>query len=416
MKPIQLITGACLLALAAAAAGCTKNPTEDSTGKETSYTVKATASSTAEVEAKGGAVTIDITTEAPLWTATSSAAWAKVSPAQGNGNGKVTVTLEENSATEARTATITIVAGTDRNGDGQISEADNSKGSTIAKQTVSVRQAAAKAVVPDPTPGEAPKADLFDWVVNDDKSAKDVSAAGLTVIHEDGTGTELAAAGEKLTVQKNAKTGLNDAYFFPISKKGADAVASATSYAGYYAAKYEDDPAYQAKLADGHSIECYFCSDFNREEDGTAEKEIKPFSSMQSGGTGFVFAKASHTSGHGHFCFILNTDGSGSAAFNWTDCGYMPEQGKWHHAVGVYDKNAQKIFLYMDGELKSTGEAPGNYVQPAAKAGYWIVGGDPSGNDAASCTAAFKGNIAIARVYDAVLTADQVKALYDKVK
>ena len=497
MKFMKCIAAAALLSLTALAVSCNKDPQQG--GKTDTFTLTATPDSDGDVPADGGTLTITVKTNAD-WSASASAAWVKLQSASGSKDGKITVTVSPNAGTEARSATVTVCAGKDYNSDGIVNEEDNTAGSKVVKQAVTVKQAGAKAApaaelkvdktslsiaasgatetltvtsntkwtvtasdsfvtvtpasgenngsvsvkvasntaaakrsatvdfaygegkkvsvavsqdaaaVNPPAPGEL-KADLFDWVVNDDKSAKDVSAAGLTVVHQDGA----SYAGEKISVQKNTKTGLNDAYFVPVNKSGEEVTASTTSYGGYYSAKYEDNAAYAAKLADGHSIECYFCPDFNRTDDATTEKEIKPFSTMQSGGTGFLLAKASHVSGHGHFCFIVNTDGA-TAGFKWTDCGYEPERGKWHHAVGVYDRNAEKIYLYMDGELKSTGEAPGNYVQPAAKAGYWIVGGDPTNNDGASCTAAFKGNIAIARAYDSVLTADQVKELYNKVK
>ena len=58
---------------------------------------------TAKAEAKSLNVTSNI-----AWTATSSASWAKINAASGNGNAQVTVTAEENTAITQRSATVTI--------------------------------------------------------------------------------------------------------------------------------------------------------------------------------------------------------------------------------------------------------------------------------------------------------------------
>ena len=57
--------------------------------------------------AKAEAKSLDITSNT-AWTATSSASWAKINAASGNGNAQVTVTAEENTAITQRSATITI--------------------------------------------------------------------------------------------------------------------------------------------------------------------------------------------------------------------------------------------------------------------------------------------------------------------
>ena len=57
--------------------------------------------------AKAEAKSLDITSNT-AWTATSSASWAKINAASGNGNAQVTVTAEENTAITQRSATVTI--------------------------------------------------------------------------------------------------------------------------------------------------------------------------------------------------------------------------------------------------------------------------------------------------------------------
>ena len=57
--------------------------------------------------AKAEAKSLNVTSNT-AWTATSSASWAKINAASGNGNAQVTVTAEENTAITQRSATITI--------------------------------------------------------------------------------------------------------------------------------------------------------------------------------------------------------------------------------------------------------------------------------------------------------------------
>ena len=55
----------------------------------------------------GGSETVNITSNVS-WTATSDATWATISPASGTNDGTITVSVEANTAAEARSATITI--------------------------------------------------------------------------------------------------------------------------------------------------------------------------------------------------------------------------------------------------------------------------------------------------------------------
>ena len=57
--------------------------------------------------AKAEAKSLDITSNT-AWTATSSASWAKINAASGNGNAQVTVTAEENTTITQRSATVSI--------------------------------------------------------------------------------------------------------------------------------------------------------------------------------------------------------------------------------------------------------------------------------------------------------------------
>jgi hypothetical protein len=60
--------------------------------------------------ATAGSYTVNITANV-AWTATSNQTWCSITPASGEGNGVLTITVAENTALEARTASITVKAG-----------------------------------------------------------------------------------------------------------------------------------------------------------------------------------------------------------------------------------------------------------------------------------------------------------------
>ena len=92
----------------------------------------------------------------------------------------------------------------------------------------------------------------------------------------------------------------------------------------------------------------------------------------------------------------------------------VPEAGRYYHVVGVWDKSQQKSFIYVDGVLKGTADAPGEMVFPSSANCHWFgIGGDASSS---SATNSWKGDVAIARVYDDPLTAEQVSVLYSQVE
>jgi hypothetical protein len=103
------------------AGGCSKNePAESPRLSATPEQVTATANSSSY------RITVTCNT---AWTATSDAGWCTLSPAFAEGNGVITVSVAENTATVSRTATITVTAG-------------------VLTYTVTVNQAAATSDMP----------------------------------------------------------------------------------------------------------------------------------------------------------------------------------------------------------------------------------------------------------------------------
>ena len=63
--------------------------------------------------------------------------------------------------------------------------------------------------------------------------------------------------------------------------------------------------------------------------------EIKPFSSMQSGGTGFLMTDSSKGM---EITFLPHVGNS----YKWAQSGITPEVGRYYHVVGVWNKEKGK--------------------------------------------------------------------------
>jgi len=263
-------------------------------------------------------------------------------------------------------------------------------------QELEVRQLRLKrpAVKSDDTP-----ADLFDAVFSPDLSATDVSGNNYNIVHVDYDHTA--------TVRYNKTYQRYMAVFDP--KKG-NGTSTGTADGDYYKFDYGISTSIQTfmdKLADGHTFECLAKFDF----DYTASSptyETKFFSTMGSGGTGFLVTNSSQATGANALAFIPHTGG-----YRWANTKIKPDGKTYYHLVGVYDKTAAKAYIYLDGALLGEADAAGNYVHPSAFARWICIGGDPGSNIAEGT---FKGNIVIARIYDKALTATEVTALWNKVK
>lgn len=170
----------------------------------------------------------------------------------------------------------------------------------------------------------------------------------------------------------------------------------------YYKVDYSANSAFQNALSDGHTLEALVM--FDAESDGS--KEIKPFSSMQSGGTGFLIT----TTAQGNcLTFLPHVGGS----YRWAKSNITPVRGRYYHLVGVYDKEAQKARIYVDGELKNEVDATGNLTLAGSGARWFCIGGDAASSYG---EASWKGDIVLARIYDAPLSDGSVAMLWDKVK
>lgn len=310
-----------------------------------------------EVPAEGGDAVLTIDSNAEQWEYTipvDATAWLKEAAKTPTG---ITFTVSANPKKKARTATVEFaaIAGEER----------------IVKEIVIAQDA-----------GKSNNAVLLlDVVFNSDGTASDLSQGNLPIE---------TVAGTALNVYRNESYGCQVARF---SHDPGTVISS-----GYYKVDYSDNQAFKDALADGHSMEALVMYDSE-----PVGKEVKPFSSMEAGGTGFLLKKET-----GEFTFLPNLGG-----WKWTTSGVVPQRGVYYHLVGVWDKQAQKSRIYVNGELKLEIDVQGDFKLAKDGSTWFCIGGDagPSGGQAA-----WKGDIVLARIYDDALSAQKVTSLWEAVK
>ena len=85
----------------------------------------------------------------------------------------------------------------------------------------------------------------------------------------------------------------------------------------------------------------------------------------------------------------------------------------FYHVVGVWNAEEHKSYIYVNGELKNTINAPGLFRLASSNCNWFGIGADPGG--ATSAHNAWNGDVAIARVYSKPLTQEDVAYLWNKV-
>ena len=233
---------------------------------------------------------------------------------------------------------------------------------------------------PGPVPPEAPKADLLDVVFHADGTAEDVSPLKNEVLSYPGTA---------LTC-----------YYHDVYKR---IVTNYTHTPGqgsrkdsYYRVDYYTNETFKQGLDDGHTLEVVLRSNRN---DGT--KEYKPFSAHEAGGTGFLICKEGQGGHPACITFLPNVSTTGKSTWRWAQSDVTPEPGRYYHVVGVWDKTAEKAYIYVDGQLKGTADAPGELIHAKDGARWFALGGDSA---VGSMGNAWNGEVVLARVFDDALT------------
>ena len=241
----------------------------------------------------------------------------------------------------------------------------------------------------DPTPTDPPQqeeikaeADILDVVFNPDGSAKNIAKTPLTIER---------IGGKAVTTYKYMVDDIRYAAHFnnPIGGFAS----------GYYRVNYGSNYDAVKALADGHTIEAVFRLD----DEVGYEDEAKFFASHEKGGTGFLITKGEMGS---EIAFLPHVDGD----YIWCKSGIKAEVGRYYHVMGVWDKEAGVAKVYVDGALKRTIPAKGEFDASDEK---WFGIGCDAGPTADK---AWNGEVSVARIYDKVMTDEEVAEQYAKIK
>lgn len=222
---------------------------------------------------------------------------------------------------------------------------------------------------------------IMDIVFNADGSATDLSNNHLDVIY---------TANSKVSVAWNeayAKYVPSFTYTFAGSGSGA----------GY---RIEYSKEIGAQLEDGHSIEAVVMT-----TNTTKTGESKAVSSTQSGGTAMLIHSATRNNTLGYAAFV-------GGAWKFVVTNIVPKAGEYYHIICVWDKDNGVGKVYINGELAAASDTfVGEYKHQQKNPMAFGVGYNSTGAPG-SYNGGWTGDVALARVYDAVLTDADAKALY----
>ncbi|MCM1110371.1 MAG: hypothetical protein NC336_04135 [Clostridium sp.] len=240
-------------------------------------------------------------------------------------------------------------------------------------------------------PVALPPANILDIRFNEDGTATDLSAMANEVI---------TVASDKLHTYYNESLGRYIAHF------DNDYAGLA---GGYYRVDYQDNQEIKSALEAGHSFECIVMTDIS-----ISDTEAKFFSTHGGGGTGLMICNTGGGRGVNSFTFLPNVSESGSSTWRWATSGVKPEPEQFYHVIGIYDKDNEKAEIYVNGELKCSVDAPGSYLHPNDVRLHWFgIGCDPGTRDGnAVGEQSWHGDVALARIYDKPLSADEVADLW----
>lgn len=365
-----------IMALAAMMVSCQEPAPENTDTTFSVYDAAGTTPKSVDVTSRGLAKYALKVLSGSNWTVTVKEGedWITLSQTSGvKGIAQVTVVVAENTEETPRTGRIEFLCG--------------SKSVSITFNQAKADPNNEDVVVPPVSP-TAPVADLLDVVFKNDGSAVDNSAMQMKVDYVSGSS---AVSYFHDTYQR---------YATHFNHKLAGEMSG-----GYYKIDYTSNTAFRNALADGHTLEVVF-----RMDQTPNGSEIKPFSSMQSGGTGFLITASNKGM---DITFLPNVNTSSSSSWKWAQSGVVPEVGRYYHVVGVWNKQNGTASIFVDGMKKGEVAAAGNLIFPTEGNTWFCVGGDPSGSGA---HAGFNGDVVLARIYDDPLTASQVSDLYSIVK
>lgn len=165
---------------------------------------------------------------------------------------------------------------------------------------------------------------------------------------------------------------------------------------------YKDNQEFKDQIADNHSIECLCMLD--QALDGQYNYEVKPFSSMESGGTGFVIGATNN----GNKMFFLPNTGS----WVFGDTKIVMEEGVYYHLIGTFDAASKETKVYVNGKLYGTFTNNGdNFKFPPYAAQWFAIGGDSASN---TCGNGWRGDVVTSKIFDKVLSQEDVSLLWNE--
>lgn len=173
----------------------------------------------------------------------------------------------------------------------------------------------------------------------------------------------------------------------------------------YYKYNYAKDEKVKAALANGHSMEALFLVQYNT---SIPASDGKFFTNHEAGGTGFSVPASTQ-----NISFTANVSTTGQSKYAWAYSGITPQNNVFYHVVGVWDKAANRVQIYVNGALKKTTSAIGEFVFPEEAAQWFAIGADASTGAGAQ---SILGDVAIARIYDKALTSEEISKLWEKVQ
>ena len=191
-------------------------------------------------------------------------------------------------------------------------------------------------------------------------------------------------------VELNREYGRNEAQF--------TSTWGGTAQKGFYKIDYKDNNTFKDAVQTAHSIAVLV----KVENTGNSEAEADIVSSFgaQNGGFGIVVNK-------GKLQYHIYT-GSG---WQYIDSGVTPVADKYDYVVGTWSTDGTAK-IYVDGVLKATRTDAGTSLTLPSETEQCIgIGGSIT---ASGIERAFNGAVVIARLYDVVLTEQQVQKLYEK--
>ena len=271
-------------------------------------------------------------------------------------NGELKVNVSQSLLLKMRTATVVI---------------ESEMAEYPVTSSVEIRQSGATPVDP---------AELLDVVFNEDGTAEDVSELGMNV---------QAYPGASLTVVEHDVFGYAS-NFNPASPNGT--VAN-----GFYIIDFTNRDDFKSGMADGFSMELYL-SAFDMDNSPI------PFGCHGGGGVAMIW---DIPNGSWQFNLFVGNYTASLAEVS------QPQNETWYHLVGIWDGTANEdaIKLYLNGELAGTATPQGPNLQWPGN--QWFALGGDAGAAQNSTDRAYKGQIAVARIYDRVLAAEDVQILFN---